>query len=160
MHGSTSWCSTRKSPCSIGDLVAWLDDLLEEDDTLSRALIPEVWQVARREGAGGRHGQEPRIPDGAYCLFASPVTGARQGRTVLVQLRDALDPDTGERFTVKRYRSEKSDDENGWRHLSIVLEPNNPEFAPIELKTEDEGSVAVVAELVEVIDRQSEPPAA
>ena len=25
---------------------------------LSRALIPEVWQVARREGAGGRHGQE------------------------------------------------------------------------------------------------------
>ena len=48
----------RTSPCSIGDLVAWLDDLLEDDVTLSRALIPEVWQVARREGAGGRHGQE------------------------------------------------------------------------------------------------------
>ena len=48
----------KKTPRSIGDLVAWLDDLLEDDETLSRALIPEVWQVARREGAGGRHGQE------------------------------------------------------------------------------------------------------
>ena len=98
---------------------------------------------------------EPRIPDGAYCLFASPVTGTRQGRTVLVQLRDAVDPDTGERFTVKRYRSEKTADEDGWRHIRIVLEPVNPEFAPIELKTEDEGSVAVVAELVEVISTES-----
>ena len=99
---------------------------------------------------------EPRIPDGAYCLFASPVTGTRQGRTVLVQLHDAVDPDTGERFTVKRYRSEKTADEGGWRHVRIVLDPVNAEFAPIELRTEDEGSVAVVAELVEVIG--SEPP--
>ena len=35
---------------------------------------------------------EPRIPDGSYCLFAGPVTGSRQGRTVLVRLRDDLDP--------------------------------------------------------------------
>ena len=75
---------------------------------------------------------------------------------MLVQLRDAVDPDSGERFTVKRYRSEKTDDEEGWRHVSIVLEPNNPEFRPVELKTEDEGSVAVVAELVDVIG--AEPP--
>ena len=47
-------------PCSVGDLVAWLDDRLESDETLSRALLPEVWQVARREGAGGRHAQERR----------------------------------------------------------------------------------------------------
>ena len=100
---------------------------------------------------------EPRIPDGAYCLFASPVTGTRQGRTVLVQLRDAVDPDTGERFTVKRYRSEKTADDDGWRHVRISLEPVNPEFNPIELMTDDEGSVAVVAELVEVVS--SEPPA-
>ena len=98
---------------------------------------------------------EPRIPDGAYCLFSSPVTGTRQGRTVLVQLRDAVDPDTGERFTVKRYQSEKTADEDGWRHVRILLEPVNPEFTPIELKIEDEGSVAVVAELVEVISTES-----
>ena len=45
---------------SIGDLAGYLDDLLEQDETLSRALIPEVWQVARREGSGGRHEQERR----------------------------------------------------------------------------------------------------
>ena len=54
------------------------------------------------------------------------------------------------------YRSEKAADEDGWRHVRVVLEPNNPEFRPIELKTEDEGSVAVVAELVDVIG--AEPP--
>ena len=40
---------------------------------------------------------EPRIADGSYCLFRSPVTGTRQGRTVLVRLLDAVDPDTGHR---------------------------------------------------------------
>ena len=98
---------------------------------------------------------EPRVPDGVYCLFASPVSGTRQGRVVLVELRDAVDPDTGQRFTVKRYRSEKTEDEDGWRHVRIVLEPLNPNFEPIELATEDEDSVAVVAELVDVIGLDS-----
>ena len=40
---------------------------------------------------------EPVVPDGAYCLFAAPVAGTRQGKTVLVQLRDAADPESGER---------------------------------------------------------------
>ena len=100
---------------------------------------------------------EPAVPGGAWCLFASPVTGTRAGKVVLVQLHDALDPDTGQRFTVKRYRSEKTAGEDGWRHVRITLAPDNPEFSPIELKEEDEGSVAVVAELVEVIGL--EPPA-
>ena len=39
----------KESPRSIGDLVACLDDRMEGDEALSRALIPEVWQVARRE---------------------------------------------------------------------------------------------------------------
>ncbi len=50
----------RDSPQSIGDLVARLDDRLERDEALSRALIPEVWEVARREHAGGRHTKERR----------------------------------------------------------------------------------------------------
>ena len=45
---------------SIGDLTAYLDDQMEDDETLSRALLPEVWTVARREGGGGRHEQERR----------------------------------------------------------------------------------------------------
>ena len=50
----------RDGPQSIGDLVAHLDDRLEIDEALSRALMPEVWEVARREHAGGRHEQERR----------------------------------------------------------------------------------------------------
>jgi SOS-response transcriptional repressor LexA len=95
---------------------------------------------------------EPAIPDGSYCLFASPVTGTRQGRTILVQLRDSPDPETGERYTVKRYESEKVTSEDGtWRHVKITLKPNNPEFTPIELTCEDEGTVQVVAEMLEVL---------
>ncbi len=50
----------KSHPSSVGDLAAYLDDALEGDETLSRALIPEVWEVARREGSGGRHEQERR----------------------------------------------------------------------------------------------------
>ena len=50
----------KKSPRSIGDLAGYLDDLLETDEALSRALAPEVWQAARREEHGGRHEAERR----------------------------------------------------------------------------------------------------
>jgi ATP-dependent helicase YprA (DUF1998 family) len=95
---------------------------------------------------------EPAIPDGAYCLFSTPVSGSRQGRTVLVQLRDSTDPETGERYTLKRYESEKVTAEDGtWRHLKITLKPSNPDFKAIVLTCEDEGSVNVVAEMLEVV---------
>jgi ATP-dependent helicase YprA (DUF1998 family)/SOS-response transcriptional repressor LexA/ribosomal protein L40E len=94
---------------------------------------------------------EPAIPDGSYCLFRSPVTGTRNGRIVLVQLRDAQDPETGQRFTVKRYESAKVDTEEGWRHLRIVLHPSNPTFSPIVLDGDDENRVAVIAEFIEVL---------
>jgi SOS-response transcriptional repressor LexA len=95
---------------------------------------------------------EPQLPDGAYCLFAAPIAGSRQGKIVLVELRDALDPETSERYTVKRYTSEKSIAADGdWRHILVTLEPINHHFKPIHLTVDDEGSVAVVAELVEVL---------
>ncbi|MEE8210917.1 MAG: S24 family peptidase, partial [Acidiferrobacterales bacterium] len=97
---------------------------------------------------------EPAIPNGAYCLFAAPVTGTRQGRTVLVQLRDATDPETGERYTVKRYESEKVQDGDSWRHTSITLRPTNPAFQPIVLTGVEEGQVQVIAEFVEVLERK------
>jgi SOS-response transcriptional repressor LexA len=94
---------------------------------------------------------EPAVPDGSYCLFAAPVTGTRHGRTVLVQL-DSADPETGDRYTVKRYESEKvTSDDGTWRHINITLKPNNPDFQPIVLTCEDEGTVRVIAELVEVM---------
>jgi len=95
---------------------------------------------------------EPSIPDGSYCLFSAPVTGTRDGRTVLVQLSDEPDPETGEHYTVKRYESDKIETEDGaWRHLKITLRPNNPDFDPIVLTCEDEDQVPVIAELVEVL---------
>ena len=95
---------------------------------------------------------EPQIPDGSHCLFAAPVQGSRQGKIVLVELQDELDPETGERYTVKRYESEKVDaDKGGWRHVRVTLRPINPDFKSIELTTDDEGSVRVIAELVEVL---------
>ena len=93
---------------------------------------------------------EPLIPDGAYCLFASPVEGSRQGKTV-VQLRDAIDPETGERYTVKRYESTKTQDDDSWLHSSIKLKPVNPQFEAIELTEEDEGKIQVIAEFIEVV---------
>jgi hypothetical protein len=91
------------------------------------------------------------IPDAAYCLFAAPVTGTRQGKTVLVQMRDATDPETGERYTVKRYESETAEDGDYWRPTRITLKLNNPEYAPIEFTGTDVGQIQVVAEIVEVL---------
>jgi SOS-response transcriptional repressor LexA len=95
---------------------------------------------------------EPRIPDGSYCIFAAPVTGTRQGKIVLAQLLDALDPETGQRYTVKRYESEKTTAPDGtWRHITITLKPLNPDFPPITLTSDDEGVAGIVAEFVAVV---------
>ncbi|HED64647.1 MAG TPA: hypothetical protein ENJ09_03725 [Planctomycetes bacterium] len=79
------------------------------------------------------------------------MSGSRQGRILLIRLRDAVDPETEERFTVKRYTSEKTDNEDGWRHVRITLEPSNPAFEPIVMTGDEEGDVDVIAELLEVL---------
>jgi replicative superfamily II helicase len=43
---------------SIGDVVHGLDDLLEADRELSRALVPEVWQVVPFDDSGTKHRDE------------------------------------------------------------------------------------------------------
>jgi ATP-dependent helicase YprA (DUF1998 family) len=48
----------QQGPISIGDLTAHLDDVLEADDDLSQALVPEVWRIHRKEAEGVRHSQE------------------------------------------------------------------------------------------------------
>lgn len=94
---------------------------------------------------------EPAIPDGAFCLFRAPVEGTRQGKTVLVQLRDAPDPETGQRYTVKRYESEKAAEGGSWRHERITLKPANHDFEPIVLTGEHEGELQVIAEFLDVV---------
>lgn len=100
---------------------------------------------------------EPRIPNGSWCLFRAPVTGTREGRDVLVELRNAADPETGSRYTVKRYSSEKvADADGGWRHSRVTLSPANPDYEPIVLEHVEEGDLAVVAEFLEVIAQPDE----
>lgn len=131
-------------PQTVRDEAGWENWVAVET---GRKLRPGMF-VAQVVGRS----MEPAIPDGAYCLFASPVEGSRQGKTVMVQLRDAADPETGERYTIKRYESQKVNDDNGgWRHLTITLKPLNHLFEPIRLTVDEEGEVKVIAEFVEVL---------
>jgi SOS-response transcriptional repressor LexA len=104
--------------------------------------LHESMFVARIAGQS----MEPRIPDGSLCVFRSGVAGSRQGKLVLVEY---LGGGTNDRYTVKRYFSEKKPD--GSRHNERVrLEPLNPEFEAWELDPEED-RYRVLAEFVQVL---------
>lgn len=48
----------REGAVSVGDLVLWLDQFLDADDELSRALIPEVWRVEPKSETSLAHAEE------------------------------------------------------------------------------------------------------
>lgn len=92
---------------------------------------------------------EPDIPSGSLCLFRKFGAGSRNGRLVLVE--DMSEPEHGERYTIKRYRSKKVEGDDGtWAHSAIWMEPLNPEFEPWQL-TEDKPA-RVVGEFLSVLD--------
>jgi len=92
---------------------------------------------------------EPLIPNGSLCVFRRGVTGSRQGRLVLVEARDG---GGGDRYSVKRYRSEKKHtDGEEWAHERIRLESLNPDFEAWDLEPE-ENRYQIVAEFVQVLD--------
>ena len=97
-----------------------------------------------------------RIPNGAWCLFRANPGGTRQGKVVVVQHRSIADPETGGRYTVKLYSSEKVPAEDGgWRHQRITLRPDSdrPGYEPIVIAVgEEDESFAVVAELLMVLE--------
>jgi SOS-response transcriptional repressor LexA len=107
-------------------------------------LTPKMF-VARIVGRS----MEPKIPDGALCVFRESVTGSREGRLVLVE---RLGGGANDRYTVKRYHSEKVQRPDGtWAHGRIRLEPLNPEFEAWDLDPE-EGRFRIIAEFVRVLD--------
>jgi ATP-dependent helicase YprA (DUF1998 family)/SOS-response transcriptional repressor LexA len=83
---------------------------------------------------------EPRIPDGAYCLFTAPLLGHPNAKIALVQLR-SVDVETGGAYAVKKLESA------GGR---VRLVPLNPVFEATEFAADDE-EVRAVAELVQVL---------
>ncbi len=107
-------------------------------------LTPEMF-VARIEGQS----MEPKIPDGSLCVFRYGVAGSRQGRLVLVE---RLGAGSNDRYTVKRYRSEKKRNADGtWLHEKITLESLNPEFEDWDLDPEED-RFRIIAEFVRVLD--------
>lgn len=95
-----------------------------------------------------------RIPNGAWCLFSPNPGGTRQGKIVLVQHRNIDDPDTGGRYTIKRYESEKAAmEEGGWQHRRITLKPEStdPSYKPIVFDEDSAADLVVVAEMVAVL---------
>jgi phage repressor protein C with HTH and peptisase S24 domain len=94
------------------------------------------------------HSMEPLIPDGSLCVFRRGVTGSRQGRLVLVE---ALGGAGNDRYTVKRYRSEKRQNDAGeWAHERIRLEPLNPAFEAWDLDPQED-RYRILAEFVQVL---------
>lgn len=96
-----------------------------------------------------------RISNGAWCLFRAAPQGTREGKVVVVQHRDISDAETGGRFTIKVYTSEKAvTTDGGWRHCRITLRPDTdqPGYEPIVLDL-DEGQddVSVIAEFLMVM---------
>lgn len=94
------------------------------------------------------HSMEPLIPDGSLCVFRRGVGGSRQGRLVLVE---ALGAGGSDRYTVKRYRSEKRQNDTGeWAHERIRLEPLNPAFEAWDLDPQED-RYRILAEFVAVL---------
>jgi SOS-response transcriptional repressor LexA len=91
---------------------------------------------------------EPRIPDGSLCVFRHGVSGSRQGRLVLVE---NIESTGNNRYTVKRYESEKAPAGESWSHARIRLQSLNPEYPSWDLDA-DEDKYRIVAEFVRVLD--------
>jgi SOS-response transcriptional repressor LexA len=106
-------------------------------------LSPAMF-VAQIEG----HSMEPYIPDGALCVFRAGVTGSRQGRLVLVE---NLETTGNNRYTVKRYQSERTEGPDEWRHTRIRLESLNPDYPSWDLDP-DEEKYKIIAEFVRVLE--------
>ena len=95
---------------------------------------------------------EPTIADGSHCVFRFDQGGSRNGLAVLVESQQVTDSETHQKFTIKRYNSEKEYFEDGtWRHKKIVLSPDNKEFDDIVLEDVSEDDFKVVAEFICVI---------
>ncbi|MDF1628410.1 MAG: DUF2075 domain-containing protein [Alcanivoracaceae bacterium] len=94
------------------------------------------------------------IPNGAICLFRIERGGSRNGKIVLVEHSDLIDPDSGSQYTVKEYASNKASDELGWHHQTILLRPRSYDdsFQTIRLSEDQSSHYRVIAEFVRVLD--------
>jgi superfamily II DNA or RNA helicase/diadenosine tetraphosphate (Ap4A) HIT family hydrolase/HKD family nuclease/phage repressor protein C with HTH and peptisase S24 domain len=95
---------------------------------------------------------EPKIADGAWCLFKPCPAGSRNNRLLLIQCQTQHDPEDGGRYTVKKYRSTKVTTDEGWSNESVELLPLNPEYPSIQISAETTADLRVIGEFVCVLD--------
>ncbi|WP_437730162.1 hypothetical protein [Sorangium sp. So ce1335] len=130
--------STSQAPVPIG----WAR--LKSTHPLDRSMF-----AARIVGEA----MEPGVPDGSWAIFrmfpagTAPAPTALDGRRVIVQLRDE-DPDTGGRYTFKRWRVTRLSAEGGVEE--VELRADNPAFKARKFRSQG-GEMRVVAELVEAV---------
>ena len=97
---------------------------------------------------------EPKIYDGDLCVFELYGTesgGSRDGEIVLTQSIDK-DGDYDCAYTIKKYHSEKLQNEDGsWQHTKVKLQSLNPEFSTIEVSPEDASSLRTIGILRAVL---------
>lgn len=94
---------------------------------------------------------EATIPDNSWCLFRPDQGGSRNGKIVLVESRHIADPETMKSYTIKRYFSEKIVTEDTFRHIKIILRPDNKVFKDIVLENVPGDDFCVVAEFIAVL---------
>lgn len=94
------------------------------------------------------------IPNGALCLFRKYSGGSRNGQIVLVENTNMHDSDFGSCYTVKEYESKKYEDEDGWKHHSIILKPlsTDSSYENIVLEDEDMSTFKVIGTFECVIE--------
>lgn len=94
------------------------------------------------------------IPNGALCLFRKYSGGSRNGQIVLVENTNLHDSDFGSCYTVKEYESKKYEDEDGWKHHSIILKPlsTDSSYENIVLEDEDMSTFKVIGTFECVIE--------
>lgn len=78
------------------------------------------------------------IPNGSICLFKKYTGGSRNGQIVLAENTNFINSDFGSSYTIKEYESKKFEDDNGWRHQSIVLKPSSYDESYKDIVLEDD----------------------
>lgn len=130
---------------AAGSFLGTLDEVTAEEwiEIPPGQRLDEDMFVARVQG----HSMEPWIPDGSLCIFRRFGAGSRNEKRVLVEEREAVD----NRYTVKKYKSEKIPTEEGFLHTRIRLESLNRAYPSWDLDV-DEDKYRVIAEFVRVLE--------
>lgn len=92
----------------------------------------------------------PIVNDGDLCLFELFESGGtREGEIVLTQCIDK-DDDYGCSYTIKKYHSERSINEDGeWENTKVELLSLNPEYSPIVLdKKSDYRTIGIMKDVL------------